>query len=93
VLALFAVYAWRGMRAALESLDPFDRLVALGITTMIVSQALINLCVVLGMLPTKGIPLPFISYGGSSLLAMLWATGVLLNISQNAGHHVGRRAA
>ncbi|MGA8923974.1 MAG: putative lipid II flippase FtsW, partial [Candidatus Dormiibacterota bacterium] len=79
VLALFAVYAWRGMRAAIETLDPFGRLLALGITTMIVTQALINLCVVLGMLPTKGIPLPFISYGGSSLLAMLWATGVLLN--------------
>ncbi|HXQ98108.1 MAG TPA: putative lipid II flippase FtsW [Candidatus Limnocylindrales bacterium] len=93
VLALFAVYAWRGMRAALESLDPFGRLVALGITTMIVSQALINLCVVLGMLPTKGIPLPFISYGGSSLLAMLWATGVLLNISQNAGRHLGKHVA
>ncbi len=77
VLALFAVYAWRGMRAALESLDPFGRLIALGITTMVASQAMINLCVVLGMLPTKGIPLPFISYGGSSLLVMLLATGVL----------------
>lgn len=91
VLSLFAIYAWRGMRAALESLDPFGRLVALGITTMVASQALINLCVVLGMLPTKGIPLPFISYGGSSLLVMLLATGVLLNISQTAGQHISRR--
>ena len=59
-------------------------LLALGITVMVLSQALINLGVVLGMMPTKGIPLPFISYGGSSLLVMLLATGVLLNISQQA---------
>jgi cell division protein FtsW len=84
VLALFAVYAWRGFRAALASIDPFSRLLALGITAMVTSQALINLGVVLGMMPTKGIPLPFISYGGSSLLVMLLATGVLLNISQQA---------
>ena len=58
---------------------------ALGITAMVASQALINLGVVLGMMPTKGIPLPFVSYGGSSLLVMLLATGVLLNISQQAG--------
>jgi cell division protein FtsW len=51
---------------------------------MVLSQALINFSVVLGMVPTKGIPLPFVSYGGSSLLAMLLATGVLLNISQRA---------
>jgi cell division protein FtsW len=92
VLTLFAVYAWRGMRVALESLDPFGRLVALGITTMVASQALINLCVVLGMLPTKGIPLPFISYGGSSLLVMLLATGVLLNISQEVSKNIARHA-
>jgi cell division protein FtsW len=84
VLGLFAVYAWRGFRAALSSIDPFSRLLALGITAMVTSQALINLGVVLGMMPTKGIPLPFISYGGSSLLVMLLATGVLLNISQQA---------
>jgi cell division protein FtsW len=84
VLALFAVYGWRGIRAALGARDDFGRLVALGITVMVVSQGLINLGVVLGMMPTKGIPLPFISYGGSSLLVMLLATGVLLNISQQA---------
>jgi cell division protein FtsW len=64
--------------------DQFGRLLAIGITTMVVGQALINLSVVLGLLPTKGIPLPFVSYGGSSLLGMLLATGVLLNISQHA---------
>ena len=84
VLALFAIYAWRGIRASLRAPDTFGRLVALGITVMVISQALINLGVVLGMMPTKGIPLPFISYGGSSLLVVLLATGVLLNISQHA---------
>lgn len=84
VLALFGVYGWRGMRAALGAPDDFGRFVAVGISTMVVTQALINLSVVLGMMPTKGIPLPFISYGGSSLLVMLAATGVLLNISQRA---------
>jgi cell division protein FtsW len=84
VLALFAVYGWRGMRAALGAPDDFGRLVATGITVLVISQAMINLSVVLGMMPTKGIPLPFISYGGSSLLVMLLATGVLLNISQHA---------
>src|SRR6267378_3539097 len=84
VLGLFAVYGWRGMRSAFKVTDEFGRFVALGITVMVLSQALINLGVVLGMMPTKGIPLPFISYGGSSLLVMLVATGVLLNISQQA---------
>jgi len=84
VIALFVVYGWRGMRAAFGAPDGFGRLLALGITAMVLCQALINFAVVLGMVPTKGIPLPFISYGGSSLLVMLLATGVLLNISQQA---------
>lgn len=84
VIALFAVYGWRGLRAACAAPDAFGRLLAVGITAMVVGQALINFAVVLGMVPTKGIPLPFVSYGGSSLLVMLLATGVLLNISQQA---------
>ena len=84
VLGLFAVYGWRGFLAAMKAPDRFGRLLAIGITTMVVGQALVNLSVVLGLLPTKGIPLPFVSYGGSSLLGMLLATGVLLNISQHA---------
>jgi cell division protein FtsW len=84
VIALFAIYGWRGLRAAFAAPDGFGRLLALGITAMVLSQALINFAVVLGMVPTKGIPLPFISYGGSSLLVMLLATGVLLNISQQS---------
>jgi len=84
VITLFAVYGWRGLRAAFSAPDGFGRLLALGITAMVLFQALINFAVVLGMVPTKGIPLPFVSYGGSSLLVMLLATGVLLNISQQA---------
>jgi cell division protein FtsW len=84
VLGLFAVYGWRGFVAAMKAPDEFGRMLGLGITTMVVGQALVNLSVVLGLMPTKGIPLPFISYGGSSLLGMLLATGVLLNISQHA---------
>jgi len=84
LVSLFAVYGWRGMRAAWAAPDGFGRLLALGVTTMVLFQALINFSVVLGMMPTKGIPLPFVSYGGSSLLSMLLATGVLLNISQQA---------
>lgn len=84
ILVLFAVYGWRGFRAAFGAPDTFGRLLAFGVTAMVLSQALINFAVVLGMVPTKGIPLPFVSYGGSSLLVMLLATGVLLNISQQA---------
>jgi cell division protein FtsW len=84
VIALFVVYGWRGLRTAFAAPDGFGRLLALGITAMVLCQALINFAVVLGMVPTKGIPLPFVSYGGSSLLVMLLATGVLLNIGQQA---------
>ncbi|HEY2119438.1 MAG TPA: putative lipid II flippase FtsW [Candidatus Acidoferrum sp.] len=91
VISLFAVFAWRGLRAAFNAPDGFGRLLALGVTAMVVFQALINFAVVLGMMPTKGIPLPFVSYGGSSLLVMLLATGVLLNVSQQAVPGAGLR--
>jgi cell division protein FtsW len=91
VLVLFAMYAWRGLRAAFNAPDGFGRMVALGVTAMVLFQALINFAVVLGMMPTKGIPLPFVSYGGSSLLVMLLATGVLLNVSQQAAPNSGMR--
>jgi cell division protein FtsW len=84
VLALFAFWGWRAFRAAIQAPDEFGRYLGLGVTTMVVGQALVNLSVVLGLMPTQGIPLPFVSYGGSSLLVMLLATGVLLNISQHA---------
>jgi cell division protein FtsW len=83
VVALFAIFLVRGMRAATLAPDNFARFLAVGITSMVVVQALFNISVVLGMLPTKGIPLPFISYGGSSLFIMLASMGVLLNITQH----------
>lgn len=81
LLAAFALLFWRGMRAAMNSQDRFGFYLALGITSMLVLQGLINMGVCLGMLPTKGLPLPFISYGGSSLLVSLTAMGLLLNVS------------
>ena len=92
VIALFAVYAWRGLRASFNAPDGFGRMLALGATSMVLFQSLINFAVVLGMMPTKGIPLPFVSYGGSSLLVMLLATGVLLNIAQQGDGNAGLRA-
>ena len=82
IAVLFFIFAYRGFRAALRTCDPFGRFLAAGITTMIVVQAFFNMSVVLALLPTKGIPLPFISYGGSSLFVMLASVGVLLNITQ-----------
>jgi cell division protein FtsW len=84
VLLCFAVIIWRGLRVARRAPDPFGALLAVGLTTMIGLQALVNMCVVVGLLPSKGIPLPFVSAGGSSMLVSLMAMGVLLNISQQA---------
>ena len=83
VLICFCVIAWRGARIALRAEDTFGSFVALGLTGMIAVQALVNISVVLGLLPTKGIPLPLVSAGGSSLLINLLGMGVLLNISQH----------
>lgn len=82
VVALFLIILWRGVRIALASGDPFSRLLALGITLLICFQGLINMLVVTGLLPTKGIALPLMSYGGSSLVITMMALGVLLNISK-----------
>lgn len=84
VLAAFGVLLWRGVRAGLGAPDLFGRYLGWGITTVLVLQALINISVVIAIFPTKGIPLPFISYGGSSLVVALLLSGVLLNISQHA---------
>jgi len=82
VLLLFGIFLWRGVRTALRTQDMFGRLLAVGITSMVVVQAFINMSVVLGLMPTKGIPLPFVSYGGSSLFVTLACVGVLLNITK-----------
>ena len=83
ILLCFCVIAWRGLRISARAEDTFGAFVALGLTTMIVAQALVNISVVLGLIPTKGIPLPLVSFGGSSLLINLLGVGVLLNISQH----------
>jgi cell division protein FtsW len=83
VVGAFVLFLWRGIRAAWKAPDGFGTMLATGLTLMIVLQALVNVSVVLGLLPTKGIPLPFISAGGSSLFVTLVAVGVILNVSQH----------
>jgi len=83
VVALFMVLIWRGLRAGLRAPDRFGAYLALGLTTMLATEALVNLGVVTGSLPTKGLPLPFVSFGGSALFMTLLSTGILLNISQH----------
>lgn len=85
VVIAFALVLWRGTRAALTAPDRFGMLLGIGITTGIIVQALFNISVVVSILPAKGIPLPFISYGGSSIVVTLAAVGVLLNISRYSG--------
>jgi cell division protein FtsW len=81
----FGIIFWRGLRATVRMTDDFGRYLALGVTVVIVVQGMINMSVVLGMMPTKGIPLPMISYGGSSLLSTLTLLGILMNVSEHAG--------
>jgi len=90
VIAVFGIFLWRGLRASLLAPDRFGMLLGLGIVAGIVTQALFNISVVLSLVPTKGIPLPFISYGGSSLVPTLVSVGILLNISQYAGSTSGQ---
>jgi cell division protein FtsW len=85
VVVAFGLLLWRGTRAALLAPDRFGMLLGIGIVTGIIVQALFNISVVISILPAKGIPLPFISYGGSSIVVTLFAVGILLNISQYAG--------
>jgi cell division protein FtsW len=83
IVICFGVIAWRGLGIAMRAEDAFGSFMAIGLTTMIAFQGLVNMSVVLGLLPTKGIPLPLVSNGGSSLLVSLLAIGMLLNISQH----------
>jgi cell division protein FtsW len=85
LLLLFAVLVWRGLRATLRASEPFGAYLALGLTTLLGGQALVNLSVVFGLLPTKGLTLPFVSYGGSSLMTLLLAAGMLLSVSGDRG--------
>ena len=89
VVLCFCVIAWRGLRTAMRAPDSFGAFLALGITMMLVLQAFFNISVVLGLVPTKGIPLPLVSNGGSSMLINLLGVGVLLNISQHSQMETG----
>jgi cell division protein FtsW len=90
LVALYAVVVWRGVRAALRASDAFGCYAAVGITTLVGAQAIVNLAVVFGLLPTKGLTLPFVSYGGSSLMTLLAAAGVLLSVSGDRGGFLRR---
>jgi cell division protein FtsW len=81
----FGIIFWRGLRATLRMRDDFGRYLALGLTVVVVVQGFIHMSVVLGMMPTKGIPLPMISYGGSSLVSTLMCLGMLMNVSEHPG--------
>jgi cell division protein FtsW len=89
VLACFCVITWRGLRTALRAPDRFGAFLSIGLTVMVAFQALFNISVVLGLAPTKGIPLPFVSAGGSSLLINLLGMAILLNVSQHASTSAG----
>jgi cell division protein FtsW len=84
VLVAFAVLVWRGLRASMRARDPYGCYLAFGITCLFGLQAIVNMCVVLGLLPTKGLPLPFVSYGGTALVMSLFMAGVLVNVSARA---------
>ena len=84
VLGAFVLLVWRGLRASMHARDPYGCYLAFGITGLFGLQALVNMCVVLGLLPTKGLPLPFVSYGGTALVMSLFMAGVLANISARA---------
>jgi cell division protein FtsW len=82
IIILFVIFVWRGIRTAMRARDTYGTLLATGITSIVAVQALINVAVVTGSMPVTGVPLPFISYGGSSLLFNMTAMGILLNISR-----------
>ncbi len=85
VIAAFLAFAYAGFRVALSARDPFGKFLATGIVSLVCAQAAVNLAAVLGLAPLTGIPLPFVSYGGSSLVLTLTAVGVVLNIAVNGG--------
>jgi len=90
LMLLYALFVWRGFKAAYRAADAFGCYLALGIATLVGVQALVNLGVVTVLLPTKGLTLPFVSYGGSSLVTMLAATGLLLGVSTSRGGFLKR---
>lgn len=88
IIALFIFFIWRGVRVAIRAKDTYGKLLAMGITSIIAVQAIINIAVVTGSMPVTGVPMPFISYGGTSLVINLTAMGILLNISRQIERRV-----
>jgi cell division protein FtsW len=84
LVSLYAIVIWRGIRASLAAPETFGTYLGLGITSIIAFQATVNMCVAMGLLPTKGLTLPFVSYGGTSLVVLMGAAGVLLSLSASA---------
>jgi cell division protein FtsW len=91
LIILFALYAYTGIRIALRAPDVFSKTLATGIVVWIVGQAFVNIASMTAIVPLTGIPLPFISYGGTSLISVLVATGILLNISKNISYEKKKR--
>ena len=83
IIILFAIFIWRGILISMKSTEMFGTLMAVGITTQIAFQAIVNIAVVTATVPTTGMSLPFISYGGTALLLLLANVGILLNISRS----------
>ncbi|MBM3148000.1 MAG: FtsW/RodA/SpoVE family cell cycle protein, partial [Actinobacteria bacterium] len=88
LIALYGVLAWAGLHLALSCREPFARLVCAGLTVAVVAQALFNLGAAMGLVPILGVPLPLVSCGGTSLLAVLAGTGIMLNIANNRRSHI-----
>lgn len=88
VVLLYGLIIWRGIRASLAASEPFGTYLGVGLTSLIAFQAILNMCVAMGLVPTKGLTLPFVSYGGTSLVVMMGAAGVLLSISAGAARAV-----
>ncbi len=91
LITLYAVIVWRGLRASLSAPEPFGTYLGLGITSLIAFQAVVNMSVAMGLVPTKGLTLPFISYGGSSLIVLMGAAGLLLSVSSASESSGGGR--
>jgi cell division protein FtsW len=91
VVLLFGIVIWRGIRASLAAPEPFGTYLGLGVTSLFGFHAVVNMCVAMGLLPTKGLTLPFISYGGTSLVVMMGAAGILLSVSATAAPRVAAR--
>jgi cell division protein FtsW len=90
LVGLYAIIIWRGIRASLAAPETFGTYLGLGLTSIIAVQAAVNMCVAMGLLPTKGLTLPFVSYGGSSLVVLMGGAGVLLSLSASAQPGGGR---